>query len=82
MLKLIHYLFFIYTSMIAVRIIASWFPAATGKAWFRWMARYTDPYLNLFRRVIPPIGGVLDLSPMLGFIVLQLLEKTLIRLFW
>lgn len=30
-----------------------------------------DPYLNLFRGIIPPIGGTLDLSPILAFIVLD-----------
>lgn len=30
-----------------------------------------DPYLNLFRGLIPPIGGTLDLSPILAFIVLD-----------
>ena len=33
----------------------------------------TNPYLNLFRRFLPPIGGggfALDLSPMIGIIVL------------
>lgn len=32
-----------------------------------------DPYLNLFRGLIPPIGGTFDLSPILAFIVLDLL---------
>lgn len=30
-----------------------------------------DPYLNLFRGLIPPIGGTIDLSPILAFIVLD-----------
>jgi YggT family protein len=30
-----------------------------------------DPYLNLFRGIIPPLGGTLDLSPILAFIVLD-----------
>jgi hypothetical protein len=30
-----------------------------------------DPYLNLFRGIIPPIGGTLDLSPILAFVVLN-----------
>lgn len=31
----------------------------------------TDPYLNLFRGIIPPIGGTLDLSPILAFVTLN-----------
>lgn len=80
MLIFIHYLFSIYTILLVVRIIASWFPAAQGQAWLYWLARYTDPYLNIFRRIIPPIGGVLDLSPLLAFFTLQLLEMGIFKL--
>lgn len=80
MLKFIHYVFFTYTMMIAVRLIASWFPSVRDQTWLRLLASCTDPYLNLFRRFIPPIGGTLDLSPMLGFILLQVLENSLSRL--
>jgi uncharacterized protein YggT (Ycf19 family) len=31
----------------------------------------TEPYLRIFRRVIPPLGPI-DLSPMVGILVLQL----------
>jgi YggT family protein len=44
----------------------------------RFVAFYTDPYLNLFRRFIPPIGGVLDLSPLLGFFALQIMENLIL----
>lgn len=79
LIKIIHYLFLVYTALIAGRIIGSWFPAIAGHPAMRFVAFYTDPYLNLFRRIIPPIGGVLDSSPMLGFFVLQFLETILIR---
>jgi YggT family protein len=61
--------------MIAVRLIASWFPAFQGQIWLRWIAMCTDPFLNVFRRIIPPIGGRLDLSPMLAFLGLKLMEN-------
>ena len=61
--NLIHWVFLIYTLFLLVRIIGSWFPAFAGHQIMRFVAFYTDPYLNLFRRIIPPIGGVLDLSP-------------------
>ena len=67
-------------SMIAVRIIASWFPSVQRYTWFYWLTRCTDPYLNIFRRIIPPIGGVLDLSPLLAYFSLQLLEWLIIKL--
>jgi YggT family protein len=35
-----------------------------------------DPYLNIFRGIIPPLGGTLDLSPILAFIVLNAFTST------
>jgi YggT family protein len=80
MLYFIHYVFFGYTILIAVRLIASWFPAFYGQPWLRFIARLTDPFLNLFRRIIPPIGGRLDLSPMLAFLALKMIESCLYML--
>ena len=42
----------------------------------------TNPYLNLFRRFIPPLGGgfALDLSPMIGMIVLLVLRGLVVAL--
>lgn len=77
--RIIQYIFFTYMTMIAVRIIASWFPKITRYNWFYWLTKCTDPYLNLFRKIIPPIGGVLDLSPMLAYFSLQFIEWLLLK---
>ncbi|NGX27053.1 MAG: hypothetical protein K940chlam6_00980 [Chlamydiae bacterium] len=73
--KMIHWVFLIYTILLLVRIIGSWFPKYAYHPIMRLTRFYTDPYLNIFRRFIPPIGGTLDLSPMIAFFVLQFLEK-------
>jgi YggT family protein len=78
---LIHYAVLAYTLMIAVRIIASWFPKAAYHPLIRLIGKLTDPYLNIFRRFIPPIGGRLDLSPMLAFLGLNVLEKLFLMIF-
>ncbi|HEV3054443.1 MAG TPA: YggT family protein [Solirubrobacteraceae bacterium] len=36
----------------------------------------SDPYLRIFRRVIPPLG-MIDLSPMIAIIVLVFLDRIL-----
>ncbi len=76
--NVIHWIFLIYTLFLLVRIIGSWFPAFAQHKMMRFVAFYTDPYLNLFRRFIPPIGGVLDLSPLLGFFALQIMENLIL----
>jgi len=78
--KIISYLFLVYTILLFVRIVGSWFPSFAHSSLMRFVAFYTDPYLNLFRRFIPPIGGMLDLSPLLGFFALQMVEKLLLYL--
>jgi YggT family protein len=63
----------IYLLLIFVRILLTWFPTIE---WMNQVAGFlspiTDPYLNIFRSFIPPIGG-LDLSPLLAIIVLRLI---------
>jgi YggT family protein len=37
----------------------------------------TDPYLNLFRGLVPPLLGTIDFTPLLGFLILQFLQGAL-----
>lgn len=68
----------IYVGVIIIYILMSWLPNHGG-GWigdiYRALGRICDPYLNLFRRIIPPIGGMLDISPILAIIVLQLIAR-------
>lgn len=73
----IHILFVVYTILLFVRIVSFWFPVWQAHTLVRFVAFYTDPYLNFFRRFIPPVGGVLDLSPILAFLVLRIIEAIL-----
>ena len=77
----IHLLFTVYSLMLIIRILGSWFYNFQQTSFFIFISHYTDPYLQFFRRFIPPIGGMLDLSPVLGFFVLQFLEWVLTRFF-
>lgn len=65
----------IYFVLLIIRILLSWFPNVD---WynppFSVIGQLTDPYLNLFRSIIPPLGG-LDLSPILAFLVLQIVAQ-------
>jgi len=64
----------IYNTVITARILLSWFPQAQGIGALQPVFAVTDPYLNLFRGIIPPIFG-LDLSPILAFVTLNLLTS-------
>ena len=61
----------IYLLLIFVRILLSWFQTADWASQvMSFLSPITDPYLNIFRSFIPPLGG-LDISPILAIIVLQ-----------
>jgi YggT family protein len=77
----IHLFFLCYTMMLFIRIIGSWFPNLRQHKFMHFVMYYTEPYLGFFRKIIPPIGGVLDLSPILGFFALRLFEQLFINFF-
>jgi YggT family protein len=65
----------LYNSALIVRLVLTWFPSVP-EAILSPLATLCDPYLNLFRGVIPPLGGTLDLSPILAFLVLSVFTNT------
>lgn len=76
----IHILFQIYTLMLFGRILGSWIPEFQDTKAMQFIAFYTDPYLNLFRGIIPPLG-MIDISPIFAFLALQLLEWLILGAF-
>lgn len=74
----VYNLFEIYFWLILVRCLLSFIPSVDWyKQPFEGLKDVTDLYLNLFRRIIPPIGG-LDFSPIIAIIFLQILEHLIL----
>ena len=74
-------LFVVYTILILLNILISFVPRMPYSPWLRavldFITESTDPYLNIFRSFMKPIGGggfAFDLSPILALIVLGLAE--------
>jgi YggT family protein len=69
----------IYFVLLIIRILLTWFPNVN---WLSpplsILSQLTDPYLNLFRSVIPPLGGI-DFSPILAIFVLQFVSNLLVQ---
>ncbi|EFJ52262.1 hypothetical protein VOLCADRAFT_79012 [Volvox carteri f. nagariensis] len=65
----------LYNTALIVRLVLTWFPNPPA-AIVSPLATVCDPYLNLFRGLIPPLGGTLDFSPILAFVVLNLFTNT------
>lgn len=70
----------IYMLILFVRILLSWFPTIN---WydppFSYLSQLTDPYLNLFRSFIPPLGGI-DFSAIIAIFALQFGSQLIVAL--
>ena len=71
----------VYLILIFIRIIMSWIPRIPYNrflaAVLKFVSDVTDPYLNLFRRFLPPVRlgpGALDLSPIVATFVLLIVS--------
>lgn len=80
-------LILVYSALILLNILISWIPRMPYHPWLRatldFITDTTNPYINLFRRLLPPIGGggfALDLSPAIAIIVLMVLRALLFQL--
>ena len=61
----------IYSYALIVYILMSWFPGARESGFGQIMGRICEPYLEVFRKFIPPIG-MIDFSPIVAIITLNL----------
>jgi len=69
----------IYSFVLFVRVLLSWFPNVDlSNPILSGVVSISDPYLNMFRGVIPPLGGF-DLSAILAFVALNLLRSLLLQ---
>ena len=69
----------IYSTILIIRVLLTWFPNLDmSNPILVNLCAITDPYLNFFRGIIPPLGG-LDLSPILGFVLLNVLQDLIIK---
>jgi YggT family protein len=74
----------VYLVLIFIRIILSWIPRVPYNRWLaafiKFVTDVTDPYLNLFRCILPPVRmgpGALDLSPIVATFVLIIVSSLL-----
>jgi len=81
LIRLVDTLFEIYSWLLIIRILLTWLPVDAYNPAVRFIARVTDPYLRLFRGILPPLG-MLDLSPILAFFLLSLARRLVINLLW
>lgn len=72
-------LFTLYSFMILARVLMSWMPIRPGNRIAQLIIEATDPLLKPLRNVIPPIG-MMDISPIVALILLQVAETIIMEI--
>jgi YggT family protein len=76
---LVSWTFTILKLALVVRVISSWLPVSPYSVWVRWSYALSEPVLAPLRRVVPNLGG-LDITPILAYFLLNIVESLLFRL--
>ncbi len=72
-----------YSTIIIVYVLMSWIPMGqTGiiADIYRVLGKICDPFLDLFKKLIPPIGGMVDITPIIALLVLQCATTLILRI--
>ncbi len=72
-MKILNAVLSVYMILLIIRVMLTWFRSAQVGSFYTYLARITDPYLNLFRRFSFLRIGMMDFSPILGFVILGIL---------
>ena len=64
----------IYTVLLVIYILMSWVPSTRETAIGKFIGKLAEPYLEVFRRFIPPIG-MIDISPLVGIFALRYIGR-------
>lgn len=71
----------IYSWILIIYILLSWFPGARESSFGELMARLAEPFLEPFRKIIPPLG-MIDISPIVAILVLNFARAGLRELYF
>jgi len=65
----------IYYFMIIAYVLLSWLPNVRESFVGELLGKLVEPYLTPFRKIIPPIGGMLDISPIIALFALNFVAE-------
>lgn len=69
--ELLYWIIDLYSWALIIYILLSWFPNARESSFGQILSRICEPYLEPFRRFVPPLG-MIDISPIVAIFVLKL----------
>lgn len=78
MLGIVNSLLSFYSTLIIVYVLMSWFrPTGVFYDIYRVLGQLCEPYIGLFRRIVPLIGAI-DFSPLVALLVLEYLIRPIL----
>ena len=75
---ILNLLFTVLSIAVLARALLSWFDPTMRFPVSQLIVDLTEPIIAPIRRVVPPIGGMIDLSPLVALILLQVIERVII----
>ncbi|KIL47641.1 YggT family protein [Jeotgalibacillus campisalis] len=78
--RIISTLIMFYSYALIIYILLSWFPNAKESSFGQTLAKLCEPYLEPFRKIIPPLG-MIDISPLVAILVLNFARSGLATLY-
>jgi YggT family protein len=82
-IRIVALVFQVYEFLILIRVLLSWvnvspYRPALDHPLVRILYQITDPVLLPLQRIIPPIGGAIDISPVIALIILEIAQRVLV----
>ena len=65
---------------VLVRVLSSWLPISPYSGWIRWSYAVSEPILKPLRQLIPPVGGAIDITPIIVFFLLGYIQDAVLRM--
>lgn len=73
---LVSWTFTVLKIALLVRVVSSWLPISPYSVWVRWSYVLSEPILTPMRRIVPNLGG-LDITPIIAYFLLSIVESLL-----
>lgn len=69
-----------FSVVIVIYVLMSWVPNLRESQFGQLISKVAEPYLDIFRRFIPPLG-MIDISPIVAILALRLIQRGLGNVF-
>ena len=81
--SIVSFLFQLYTFLILIRVLLSWVNTNPSQPRIdhpvvQILVRVTDPVLKPLQRLIPPVGGAVDISPIVALVILEVARRIVV----